>query len=199
MPEGLDARALRARAAATRRRSKVLTTMTPADGRRRGEEGEHPRPRRRRLPDGREVELHEAPPDEARLPRHQRRRGRARARFKDRTLMEQNPHSRASRAASSAATASARTSRTSTCATSCTSRRSASGAPSTRRKAKGYLGKNAVRQRLPGRGRTSTPAPARTSAARRRRSSTRSRASAASRGSSRRSPRRPAPSAARPR
>ena len=62
-------------------------------GRRRGEEGEHPRPRRRRLPHGRQVELHA-----------QGRRARSRTTssstptraspgtHKDRTLMELNPH-----------------------------------------------------------------------------------------------------------
>ena len=72
---------------------KVLTTMSRERGRRRGEEGEHPRPRRRRLPDGRQVELHAEAPrrrsphylvvnaDEGEPGTH-----------KDRTLMEQNPH-----------------------------------------------------------------------------------------------------------
>ena len=51
-----------------------------ARGPRRRDEGrEHPRARRRRLPDGREVELHAVAAEarEAALPRHQRRRGRA--------------------------------------------------------------------------------------------------------------------------
>ena len=55
--------------------------------RRRGEEGEHPRPRRRRLPDGREVELHpEGPPSPAYLVINADE-GEP-GTFKDRTLME---------------------------------------------------------------------------------------------------------------
>ena len=66
-------------------------------------------------------------------------------------------------------------------------------------KQKGYLGKTPVRRARTRSRSTSTPAPARTSAAKRPPCSSRSRASAASRASSRRSPRSTAPSACPPR
>ena len=94
LPERLDARRrTSARCAATSRRKRVLTTMARGRRRRRGEEGEHPRPRRRRLPDGREVELHEAP--RRRSPHYlviNADEGEP-GTYKDRTIMEENPHS----------------------------------------------------------------------------------------------------------
>ena len=197
VPERLDARRLRARARRLPGRAQSAHDDDARAGRRRGEEGEHPRPRRRRLPDGREVELHEAPPDEARVPRRSTPTRASRARSKTARIMEQNPHSRASRAASSAATRiGAHVAYIYVRDELHLSKERLWGAID-EAQAKGYLGKTPVRQGLRRRGRTSTPAPARTSAAKRRRSSTRSKASAASRASSRRSPRRPARSAAR--
>ena len=57
-PEGWTLRDVRARARRLRGGPARAHDDDPRAGRRGGQEGEHPRPRRRRLPHGREVELH---------------------------------------------------------------------------------------------------------------------------------------------
>ncbi len=172
----LDSGRLRARVRRLPDRQARAHDDDPRAGRRRGEEGQHPRPRRRRLPHGREVELHAQAPRGSKpaLPRGQRRRGRAghaqgphadgaeparvRRGVHHRLLRHRRArrvHLRARRAAPLEGPALGR---------------------HRRGEGQGLPRQDAVRQGLPGRGRTSTPAPARTSAAKRRRCSTRSRA-----------------------
>ena len=71
---------------------------------------------------------------------------------KDRTLMELNPHACIEGCIIGLLRDSARTSRTSTFATSCISRRHASTTAIDAAREKGYLGRDAVRLGLPGRG-----------------------------------------------
>ncbi len=158
-------------------RARRLTTMTPRRGRRRGEEGEHPRPRRRRLPDGREVELHG--PQRRRSPRTSSSTPTRASpgTFKDRTHHGAEPALAWSRAASSAATRiGAHVAYIYVRDELHLSKERLWGAIE-EAQGQGLPRQEPVRERLRRSRSTSTPAPARTSAARRRRSSTRSKGS----------------------
>ena len=140
--------------APTRRCKKVAARQDPAGaGHRRGEELGAPRPRRRRLPDRHEVGLRPAEHRASRSTSASTPTSSEPGTFKDREIMERDPHLLIEGSIISRRTRSTRRPRSSTFAASSTSRCAAAGGGRRGRTQAGYLGKNILgsgrRPRLP--------------------------------------------------